>query len=102
MVVGEEDVIKSLDDGGDAWQVGPDAPAAAILDRYRAETDLADTIIAATAADTPWPGGLTTSSASHTCPPCETSCCTSSPRLRAVPATSMCQGNSSTADGGWF
>ncbi len=66
VAVGEEDVIKSLRDGGDAWQAGPDAPASAILDRYRAETDLADTITA-TAADTPWPGGPTTSPASHTC-----------------------------------
>ncbi|WP_406110249.1 DinB family protein [Streptomyces sp. NBC_01003] len=61
VVVGEEDVIKSLGHGGDAWQVGPEVPAAAILDRYRTETDLADTIISATASDTPlawWPHHL--------------------------------------------
>ncbi|MFC9673699.1 DUF664 domain-containing protein [Streptomyces sp. NPDC056949] len=51
VVVGEEDVIKSLGDDGDAWQVGPEVQAAEILDRYRTETDLADTIISATAAD---------------------------------------------------
>lgn len=61
VVAGAEDVIKSLDDDGDAWQVGREVPAADILDRYRTETGLADTIISATAVDTPlawWPHHL--------------------------------------------
>ncbi|MGW5640863.1 mycothiol transferase [Streptomyces sp. NPDC003832] len=58
---GEDEVIKSLGDEGDAWQVGPEVQAAEILDRYRTESDLADAIITATAADAPlawWPHHL--------------------------------------------
>lgn len=61
VVVGDEGVIESLDDIDDAWQVESDVPATAVLDRYRTEADLADTIITATAADTPlawWPHHL--------------------------------------------
>ncbi|WP_033213661.1 DinB family protein [Kitasatospora phosalacinea] len=61
VVLGDEDVIGSLADGGDAWQVGPGVRAAEVLDRYRAEGALADTVISATAADAPlawWPRHL--------------------------------------------
>ncbi|MER6115121.1 DUF664 domain-containing protein [Streptomyces sp. A0642] len=50
VVNGEEDVIKSLGDGGDAWQVGPEVQAAEVLTRYRIEAELADGIVNATAA----------------------------------------------------
>ncbi|MFI8876974.1 DinB family protein [Streptomyces sp. NPDC055243] len=61
VTVGDEEVIKALDEVDDAWQVGQDVPVADVLDRYRTETRLADTVIAATAADTPlawWPQHL--------------------------------------------
>lgn len=101
VVAGEKDVIGALDDSDDAWQVGPGLSAADVLGRYRHETDLADAVIAATAADTPWPGGRTTSSANRTCTTFGTYCCTSSPKPRATQATSTRHGNSSTADAGW-
>ena len=40
------------------WQVSPDAPAAAVLEAYRQEIELADAVIAATPLDQPpaiWP-----------------------------------------------
>jgi Protein of unknown function (DUF664) len=40
------------------WQVAPDAPAAAVLEAYRQEIELADAVIAATPLDQPpaiWP-----------------------------------------------
>ncbi|MFE9364644.1 DinB family protein [Streptomyces sp. NPDC006978] len=61
VVAGDQDVIKSSADEGDAWQVDPEGQAAEILDRYRTEAGLADTVISATAADTPlawWPHHL--------------------------------------------
>ncbi|MER6677530.1 DUF664 domain-containing protein [Streptomyces sp. NPDC000983] len=61
VAAGEDEVIKSLGDDGDAWQVGAEVQAAEILDRYRTESDLADAIITATAADAPlawWPHQL--------------------------------------------
>lgn len=44
--------------GTAAWQVPPEEPAAAVLDLYRREIDLADAVIAATPLDTAparWP-----------------------------------------------
>ncbi|MGY4902956.1 mycothiol transferase [Streptomyces sp. 900116325] len=61
VVAGEKDVIRALDDSDDAWQVGPDLTAADVLGRYRHEMDLADAVIAATAAETGlawWPHHL--------------------------------------------
>ncbi|MEV5759960.1 DinB family protein [Streptomyces tendae] len=61
VVVGDEEVIKSLGDDGDAWEVGPEVQAGEILDRYRAEAAHADTVISTTAADAPlawWPHHL--------------------------------------------
>ncbi|MET8510030.1 DUF664 domain-containing protein [Streptomyces sp. NPDC005077] len=61
VVACEKDVIRALDDSDDAWQVGPGLTVADVLGRYRHETDLADAVIAATAADTAlawWPHHL--------------------------------------------
>ncbi|MFF0681206.1 DinB family protein [Streptomyces tendae] len=61
VVVGDEEVIESLGDDGDAWEVGPEVQAGEILGRYRAEAAHADTVISATAADAPlawWPHHL--------------------------------------------
>ncbi|MFI6875580.1 DinB family protein [Streptomyces sp. NPDC050400] len=61
VVRGDEDVINSLGDDSDAWQVGPNAQAAAILDRYRTQANRADTVINATPVDAPlawWPHHL--------------------------------------------
>lgn len=61
VVADDQDVIKSLADEGDAWKVDPEVQAAEILDRYRTEAGLADTVISATAADAPlawWPHHL--------------------------------------------
>jgi uncharacterized damage-inducible protein DinB len=58
VMAGEQDVIDGL--GGDAWQVGPDVPAASVPDRYRRETERADAIIVkAQLDDSPawWPAG---------------------------------------------
>lgn len=98
---GDSAVIAALDEIDDAWQVAPGATGAEVLDRYRAETGLADAVITAAVADAPWPGGPTRSSANRTCTPCGTSCCTSSPRPRATPVISTRHANSSTAGGGW-
>ncbi len=43
------------------WQVAPDAPAAAVLEAYRQEIELADAVIAATPLDQPpaiWPAEI--------------------------------------------
>lgn len=45
--------------GDDGWQVRPEVPAAAVLDLYRREIELADQIITATSLETApawWPG----------------------------------------------
>src|SRR5712692_467457 len=47
--------------GTDAWKVGPDVPAAAVLDSYRSEVERANAVIAATALDAApgwWPEDL--------------------------------------------
>jgi hypothetical protein len=61
VVAGDEAVIHSLAETDDAWKVGPDVPVGDVLDRYRRESELADAVIAATAADAPlawWPHDL--------------------------------------------
>jgi len=53
--------METGDDDEDAWQVGPDVPADAVLDLYRREIQLADAIISATDLDTApawWPEDL--------------------------------------------
>ncbi|WP_434587387.1 DinB family protein [Streptomyces sp. A5-4] len=61
VLVGDEGVIKALDEVDNAWHVEPEARPADVLDRYRSEARLADSIITASAADTPlawWPHHL--------------------------------------------
>jgi uncharacterized damage-inducible protein DinB len=61
VLTGDPAVIADLDDTADAWRVDPDAPPAEVLDRYRTEAALADTVIAATPPDAPlawWPRHL--------------------------------------------
>lgn len=61
VVAGEQaaiDEVATIDNG---WQVAPDASADAILARYRAESERANAIIAATPLEAPpawWPAGL--------------------------------------------
>ncbi|MFE4256380.1 DUF664 domain-containing protein [Streptomyces sp. NPDC056910] len=52
VITGDPSVIEALDDIDDAWQVAPDVPHTEVLDRYRAEVDLANAAVAATAVDT--------------------------------------------------
>ncbi|GAA3477066.1 DUF664 domain-containing protein [Streptomyces yanii] len=59
--VGDKNVIDTLDDMEDAWQVASDTPAENILHQYRTETELADAVVTAAAADAPlawWPHHL--------------------------------------------
>ncbi|WP_327248094.1 mycothiol transferase [Streptomyces sp. NBC_01320] len=59
--VGDKNVIDTLDDMEDAWQVASDAPAENILNQYRTETELADAVVTAAAADAAlawWPHHL--------------------------------------------
>ncbi|MFJ5264810.1 DinB family protein [Streptomyces sp. NPDC088387] len=61
VVAGDAEVIGGLTSGAEAWKVAPDVPAAAVLDAYRRETELADGVITATAADAGlawWPHDL--------------------------------------------
>lgn len=93
VLAGEEEVIRTLPSGDEAWQVAPETAAADVLDRYQREAELADALITATPAEAPWPGGRTSCSAHRICTPCVTSCCTSSPRRRATPGTSTRPGS---------
>lgn len=43
VMAGQQDAIAGLSPA--AWQVGPDVPAASVIDRYRREAELADDII---------------------------------------------------------
>ncbi|GGL61628.1 hypothetical protein GCM10010129_01480 [Streptomyces fumigatiscleroticus] len=61
VVAGDEEVIRDLKSGDEAWRVSPEVPPADVLDRYRRETELADAVITATPAGTPlawWPRHL--------------------------------------------
>ncbi|MET9394814.1 DinB family protein [Streptomyces sp. NPDC006624] len=61
VVAGDEEVIRGLTSGDEAWKVAPEVPATDVLDRYRQETELADAVITATPADAPlawWPRDL--------------------------------------------
>ncbi|MEU6112159.1 DinB family protein [Streptomyces albidoflavus] len=56
---GDGDVIASLAEMGDAWQVGEEMDAGAVLERYRVEARIADQLAAEGVADAPlawWPG----------------------------------------------
>ncbi|MGW1208915.1 mycothiol transferase [Streptomyces sp. NPDC002499] len=61
VVAGDEKTIHALTSGDEAWKVDPEARAAAVLDSYRQEAELADAVITATAADAAlawWPHDL--------------------------------------------
>ncbi|MBA5224885.1 MULTISPECIES: DinB family protein [Streptomyces] len=61
VLAGEEEVIRTLPSGDEAWQVAPETAAADVLDRYRREAELADALITATPAEAPlawWPHEL--------------------------------------------
>ncbi|MFI2644443.1 DinB family protein [Streptomyces sp. NPDC018610] len=61
VVAGDEEVIHGLTSGDEAWKVDAEVPAVEVLDRYRREAELADTVITATAADAGlawWPHDL--------------------------------------------
>ncbi|TDT37647.1 uncharacterized protein DUF664 [Streptomyces sp. BK208] len=61
VLTGDEAVRRDLAGTGDAWQVDPGLPVADVLERYRAETRLADEAVRARTADTPlawWPHDL--------------------------------------------
>jgi hypothetical protein len=51
VMAGDEEARAELDAAPGSWQVGPDVPAASVIDRYRRETELADAIIAKAALD---------------------------------------------------
>jgi hypothetical protein len=61
IVGGDSECVRASADEARAeaiWQVAPDAPAAAVLQAYRQEIELADAVIAATPLDQPpaiWP-----------------------------------------------
>jgi uncharacterized damage-inducible protein DinB len=57
-IVGGDSACVSASADEAIWQVAPDAPAAAVLEAYRQEIELADAVIAATPLDQPpaiWP-----------------------------------------------
>ena len=61
VVTGDKAVIDALDEVEDAWQVAPNVPHTEVLDRYRAEAELSDAVVAAADADAPlawWPHHL--------------------------------------------
>ncbi|PWI12690.1 hypothetical protein DI272_43670 [Streptomyces sp. Act143] len=61
VVAGDEEVIRGLPSGDEAWRVAPGVPAATVLDGYRREAERTDAVIAAVPADAPlawWPHDL--------------------------------------------
>ncbi len=61
VVAGDEEVISGLTSGDEAWKVAPDVPAVDVLDLYRREAELADSVITSTPADAApawWPHDL--------------------------------------------
>ncbi|MFF4274080.1 DinB family protein [Streptomyces sp. NPDC001536] len=61
VVAGDEEVIRGLTSGDEAWTVAPEIPAADVLDRYRQEAEAADAVITAAPADAAlawWPHDL--------------------------------------------
>jgi len=61
VVAGDEEVIRALPSGDEAWRVAPEVPAGDVLDRYRREAELADALITVTPADAApawWPRDL--------------------------------------------
>ncbi|MER5881913.1 DinB family protein [Streptomyces sp. NPDC001910] len=61
VLAGDEEIIRNLPTGDEAWNVSPEATAAAVLDSYRQETAAADVVITASPADAAlawWPHDL--------------------------------------------
>ncbi|MDH6546461.1 hypothetical protein M2162_000558 [Streptomyces sp. SAI-041] len=61
VVAGDEEVVRGLTSGDEAWKVAPEVPAVEVLDLYRKEAALADAVITATAAEAApawWPHDL--------------------------------------------
>ncbi|GHB35548.1 hypothetical protein GCM10010331_23670 [Streptomyces xanthochromogenes] len=61
VVAGDEEVIRDLPSGDEAWIVPPDVPARDVLDGYRREAEIADSISAAGSPGTAlawWPHEL--------------------------------------------
>ncbi|MER7805084.1 DinB family protein [Streptomyces parvulus] len=61
VIAGDKAVISDLDEIDNAWQVGPDAPATEIIDRYHREIDLANATVTTLPPDTAlawWPHHL--------------------------------------------
>ncbi|MFD6824089.1 MULTISPECIES: DinB family protein [unclassified Streptomyces] len=61
VLAGDEEIIRNLPTGDEAWNVSPEATAAAVLDGYRQETAAADVVITASPADAAlawWPHDL--------------------------------------------
>jgi hypothetical protein len=51
VVAGDQSVIATLDEGGNAWQVGPDITGEQVFALYRQEIEHANNIITATSID---------------------------------------------------
>ena len=51
VVAGDEEIIRSPSSGDEAWNVAPEARGADVLDGYRQEAKLSDTVITTTPAD---------------------------------------------------
>ncbi|MFD7792654.1 DinB family protein [Streptomyces sp. NPDC059759] len=61
VLAGDEEIIRNLPTGDEAWNVSPEATAAAVLDGYRQETAAADVVITASPAEAAlawWPHDL--------------------------------------------
>ncbi|WP_369043130.1 DinB family protein [Streptomyces sp. Midd1] len=61
VVAGDEEIVRDLPTGHEAWNVGPETTAAVVLDGYRQETAAADAVITASPADAAlawWPHDL--------------------------------------------
>ncbi|MGW6490720.1 DinB family protein [Streptomyces sp. NPDC055056] len=61
VLAGDEEIIRNLPTGDEAWNVSPEATAAAVLDGYRQETAATDAVITASPADAAlawWPHDL--------------------------------------------
>ncbi|MFE2825631.1 DinB family protein [Streptomyces sp. NPDC059271] len=61
VLAGDEEIIRNLPTGDEAWNVSPEATAAAVLDGYRQETAAADVVITASPAGAAlawWPHDL--------------------------------------------
>ncbi|MET8032187.1 DinB family protein [Streptomyces sp. NPDC005381] len=61
VLAGDEEIVRDLPTGDEAWNVGTEATAAAVLDGYRQETAAADAVITASPADAVlawWPHDL--------------------------------------------